>query len=175
MYEHLASFFGGPPNKHHFALYEAWAKGPSCYGMVMTGNVQVDPGHLTLGRDMVLPAEISEASIAPFRQLATAIHTAPQSLAIMQLSHSGRQASRLTSGFQRPLSPGSIRVGSEVSWSNFISKLFYTLLFPQPRAMTPEDIQHVIGRFVLGAELACEAGFDGIQLHAAHGCPSSLF
>jgi 2,4-dienoyl-CoA reductase-like NADH-dependent reductase (Old Yellow Enzyme family) len=42
--------------------------------------------------------------------------------------------------------------------------------FGQPRALTLEEIQtEVIDRFVYAAKYCKNAGFDGIQLHSAHG------
>ena len=41
--------------------------------------------------------------------------------------------------------------------------------------MTEEDIQDVINRFVFTAKIARESGFDGIQLHSAHGYLLSQF
>lgn len=38
-----------------------------------------------------------------------------------------------------------------------------------PRAMTQADIAHAVGEFTQSARLAIEAGFDGIELHAANG------
>ncbi|KAJ2922232.1 hypothetical protein H1R20_g14867, partial [Candolleomyces eurysporus] len=89
----------------------------------------------------------------------------------MQLSHPGRQFSNVIGArlSPSPLAPSSVRVGSEIPWSNFASKLFYTLLFQKPTEMTVEDIERAINRFVFGAELAHKSGFDGIQIHAAHG------
>ncbi|KAF5324442.1 hypothetical protein D9611_004337 [Ephemerocybe angulata] len=168
LYEHLADFHGGPPNKHHLALYEAWSKGTQGYGMVLTGNVQVSREHLTLGRDMVIPSHISDVTIEPFKRLSNVIHSNGTSLAIMQLSHTGRQSSNIITGtLSRPLAPSAIRLGNEISGS--LAKLFYWLLFRTPKAMVPGDIDHVVDRFVLGAQVALQSGFDGIQLHAAHG------
>ena len=38
-----------------------------------------------------------------------------------------------------------------------------------PKAATVDDIKRIIGEFRSGAERAKRAGFDGIQLHCAHG------
>lgn len=47
--------------------------------------------------------------------------------------------------------------------------LFGTWTFGKPRAATKEDIQHIIDSFAHAAEYLERAGFDGINLHAAHG------
>lgn len=183
MYEHLAAFGGGPPNAYHLNLYLQWAK--HGWGMIITGNVAVSDNHLTLGRDLVLPksSEVSaENAMLPFKRLAEAMHgidsnvdntpvIANKTLAIMQLNHSGRQSSNFLGGrmpFQAPMAPSAIRVTP--SDSSLISRAANALMFQVPKAMTHTDIQRVIDRFVEGAVLAYRTGFDGVQLHAAHGC-----
>jgi 2,4-dienoyl-CoA reductase-like NADH-dependent reductase (Old Yellow Enzyme family) len=47
--------------------------------------------------------------------------------------------------------------------------------FGKPRAMTEQDIQEVITRFVRSAELVKAAGFSGVQIHSAHGYLLSQF
>jgi 2,4-dienoyl-CoA reductase-like NADH-dependent reductase (Old Yellow Enzyme family) len=45
----------------------------------------------------------------------------------------------------------------------------HSSMFSQPKAMTTADIEEVIQRFATTAQLAQQAGFDGVQIHAAHG------
>jgi 2,4-dienoyl-CoA reductase-like NADH-dependent reductase (Old Yellow Enzyme family) len=184
MYEHLASFRGGPPNHYHYRLYSLWAK--HNWGMVVTGNVQVCASHLTLGRDMVMPSIITEDTVKPFRALAAAMHNKytslddvdlrrpdSRALAIMQLSHAGRQSPNIIGGrfpFARPLGPSATAIGYGSVNTNLLSKIIHRLLFRTPRAMSLADIDNVVEAFVRGAEVAVQAGFDGVQLHAAHGC-----
>jgi 2,4-dienoyl-CoA reductase-like NADH-dependent reductase (Old Yellow Enzyme family) len=166
-YEHLAPLLGGPPTRAHCALYARWAAGG--WGMVVTGNVQVAPEHLTLGRDLVLPRALDAPGLAPFRALARAARGVG-TLAIMQLSHAGRQSPVLLGGrrpFARAVAPSAIPLRGRGGW---FARVVYTVMFPAPRALTPVEIDGVISRFVLGARVAHAAGFDGIELHAAHGC-----
>lgn len=172
MYEHLASFGGGPPTGAHIGLYALWGIGG--WGMVMTGNVQIDSGHLTLGRDLLLPFVLDESSIRPFLGLARAIHGAHEKppLAIMQVSHSGRQCASFIGGrplFHPPLAPSAVPLGrtSKRSW---LEKQLYKLMFITPKAMELSDIDEVVTSFVRCGELAVRAGFDGVELHASHGC-----
>jgi 2,4-dienoyl-CoA reductase-like NADH-dependent reductase (Old Yellow Enzyme family) len=44
-----------------------------------------------------------------------------------------------------------------------------------PRALTTEEVQSIIARFVKTSEVLYEAGFDGVELHAAHGYLISQF
>ncbi|KAL0579247.1 hypothetical protein V5O48_002751 [Marasmius crinis-equi] len=168
LYEHLADFWGGPPNYFHCKLYSKWAK--YGWGMIITGNVQVSNTHLALGRDMVVPQQLDEESLAPFRRLALSMHDGENTLAIMQLSHAGRQSSNFIGGrfpFVPPYGPSAIPVAAEAPGGLF--SLFHKLMFQTPRAMTLTDIEQTISGFVRGAELAILSGFDGIQLHVAHG------
>ncbi|KAF4619445.1 hypothetical protein D9613_005353 [Agrocybe pediades] len=177
MYEHLASFFGGPPNDYHLRLYSEWAKHD--WGMIITGNVQIMKDHGTLGRDMAIPASLdADELLQPFRELADAIHgvRSPcdgmrrnKTLAIMQLNHTGRQAANVIGGrlpLKPPLAPSAVRVGSG---KDLGSRMLNTLLFQVPQAMSHTDVCFVMDRFVDGAILAHRTGFDGVQLHAAHG------
>ncbi|KIO14080.1 hypothetical protein M404DRAFT_120904, partial [Pisolithus tinctorius Marx 270] len=208
MYEHLSNFSGGPPNIYHFALYSEWAK--HGWGMVITGNVQVDKHHLTLGRDMVVPNVLNDETLAPFKRLAQVIHGdvvvengkyshssrhEVRPLAIMQISHPGRQSPIVVGGrlpFVPPKAPSPVRVGSvaqksavcpEVNFSSSIQSteegpakdmpwttaLSLRVLFQVPQEMTIDDIRDVQQGFLRAALTASKAGFDGIQLHCAHG------
>ncbi|THH30911.1 hypothetical protein EUX98_g3302 [Antrodiella citrinella] len=129
LYEHLATFHGGPPNAMHHALYACWATGG--WGMIITGNVQVASDQLGLGRDVVVPADISPSSptLHPFVRWAELIHglgvggegkarngggekaeTEPGTLAIMQIVHTGRQSPNFLGGralFVPPKAPSA--------------------------------------------------------------------
>ncbi|KAF4564679.1 hypothetical protein EYR36_002617 [Pleurotus pulmonarius] len=169
MYEHLAALWGGAPNPYHFSLYSQWARGG--WGMVLTGNFQVSGKHLTLGRDVVIPQQITDASLKPFIQLADAMHGSERSLAIMQLSHAGRQSANFIGGrwpFAPPRAPSPVRVGSSSS-AGFFVDVFHWLCFQTPDPLTPAEIDDVVEAFVRGAHVAAQSGFDGVELHAAHG------
>ncbi|KAI0045015.1 FMN-linked oxidoreductase [Auriscalpium vulgare] len=190
MYEHLAALFGGPPTPSHLSLYAQWAGGG--WGMIVTGNIQISADHLTLGRDMVIPETVTRESLRPFVALAQAMK-APRNITVgqdasdtepfsghpsvlMQLSHAGRQSPSFIGGrlpFIPSLAPSPIRVGSSASSAKprdgWLSNIIWRALFPIPRPMTVVDIQRVVDRFVEGARVALEAGFDGVQIHASHG------
>ncbi len=167
--------------------------------MVMTGNVQVKTDHLSLGRDMVVPIVLTSETIQPFKDLASVIHGSisvgssrsegkdggTNALAILQLSHSGRQSPNVLGGrwpFIRPLAPSPVALNMKPSGQalktdsrsnstpSLFSSLIQALMFQTPRAMTSSSIDDVISAFARGAELAARSGFDGIELHAGHGC-----
>lgn len=157
--------------------------------MIITGNIQVSREHLTLGRDIVVPEVLNEETLAPFEKLARTIHakdsrersTCP--LAIMQLSHVGRQSPNFVGGRRLgvpPMAPSPVRLGSNerVCSHDVVTPLdvqntphpYFRVLFQKPREMTLYDIKHVQQAFIRGALGALKAGFDGVQLHCAHGC-----
>lgn len=176
MYESLANFGGGPPNSQHFKLYARWGNGG--WGMLISGNVQVDPLHLSLGRDLVVPEILSPETIAPYVQLRQAMtagtsDTRARPLTILQLNHTGRQCPRIMGGRGifggAPSAASSVPVRSRDKRDGLVSQLAFWFMFPTPKTLSIQDIDAVIERFVRGARLAHEAGFDGIQLHASHG------
>lgn len=117
---------------------------------MITGNVVVDAihresaGNVYVGSDLIIP------SLQEWTTAAKENNTAVWA----QISHAGRQTSRFLT--RRPLAPSEIQ----------LKKLF---LFGKPRAMSASDIEEVIRRFVDVARICKEGGFDGIQLHSAHG------
>ena len=140
--------------------------------MISTGNVQVASDHLTLGRDMVVPPDLADDDVAPFSALANALHISPNTLAIMQLSHAGRQSPNILGGrglLSPAVAPSAIALGAR-SRDGWIARLLYRTLFPTPRALSEGELDHIVEQFVRGAKLAAVAGFDGVELHNAHGC-----
>jgi 2,4-dienoyl-CoA reductase-like NADH-dependent reductase (Old Yellow Enzyme family) len=179
LYEHLAVLGGGPPNEYHFAVYSEW--GRSNWGMVFTGNVQVADDHLTFGRDLTLPKDLSDESLEPYRRLAALMQgRAPGApltesehpLAIAQLNHTGRQSMNFVGGrvMSAPLGVSPIRVGDSFSNLSAFQAAFHKVAFATPKEMTAEQVEHVISRFAYGAQALHKAGFDGVEIHAAHGC-----
>ncbi|KAL1758902.1 hypothetical protein FB107DRAFT_206322 [Schizophyllum commune] len=132
---------------------------------------------------MIIPDTDDANACAQFRNLATAMKGQNQkrALAIVQLNHTGRQSANFIGGrppFVAPLAPSPIRVGSGKHIRGVIDALtyaFHALLFHTPREMTLRDIDEVVAQFVHGAHVVRESGFDGIQLHCAHGYLLSEF
>ena len=83
----------------------------------------------------------------------------------LQLSHAGRKGSRCVPW------EGHETVAAEKGGFSLIapSALAYDKGYPTPREMTGDDIERVISAFADAAQRAHKAGFDGVQIHAAHG------
>lgn len=148
---------GHLPGDDIFKLYQTWANGGA--GLLITGNVMVDH------RAMTGPGGISlEAATAlePFKQWAS-VAKQNNTQVWMQLNHPGRQVYAAMGG--TVLSPSDVALD--------MGK--HSNLFGQPTPMTEIDIKELIERFVVSASRAIEAGFDGVQIHAAHGYLLSQF
>lgn len=148
--------------------YGSWADGG--WGMLLTGNVQVDAAYLGTPRDVALNREKvpREVTLASWTQWAKEI-SKNGTPAIMQLNHPGRQSTigaGSRSYFAKTIAPSAIPLNLG---SGFLANFLRDLVFGTPREMTINEIHDVIGRFTEAALLASDAGFAGIQLHAAHG------
>jgi 2,4-dienoyl-CoA reductase-like NADH-dependent reductase (Old Yellow Enzyme family) len=92
-------------------------------------------------------------------------HSAVGTKTAVQLAHAGRKASTYW-----PFSGehGSVPV-SDGGWETLGPTDDAFGRYAAPRAMTEEDIQKVISDFAAAAALAVDAGFDSMEIHAAHG------
>jgi len=88
----------------------------------------------------------------------------------LQLWHVGRVSSSKVNGLQ-PLAPSAC-IAKDTSVYIFDGALNGDATFipvEEPKAMSQDDIQQVIEEFRIGAKNAIEAGFDGVEIHAANG------
>lgn len=119
-------------------------------GMCIAGGTVVAP-HSTHRTRMLTEAWRPEA-FAGLRLRAEAMH-AGGAAAVLQLLHLGRE----TLGaeiYHYPVAPSAVRSPREPT---------------SPRALTEGEIDEIVEGFRVSARHAAEAGFDGIELHAAHG------
>lgn len=162
MTEHMADPQSNLPNEKHIKVYEVWANGG--LGTCITGNVQVDKRYLEGPRNVVLERD---TPLEKFCELAKACKMSG-CLAIMQISHAGRQCP--SSVCSQPLCPSKVALKMPG-----LPSLMTGLMVRQPREMTSVDIEDVVERFAITAQRAEEAGFDGVQVHSAHGYLLSSF
>lgn len=157
----------GLPGAHYISSYGAWAKGG--WGMVLTGNVQVDQRHLGQPADVVYNDALPrEQMLASWRAWAEACrrHDTPT---LVQINHPGRQ-SPAGSGdrgiFEKTVAPSAVPLDFG---DGIAQRLASALVFGTPRAMTATEVEDTVQRFAETARLVAEAGFDGVEIHAAHG------
>jgi 2,4-dienoyl-CoA reductase-like NADH-dependent reductase (Old Yellow Enzyme family)/thioredoxin reductase len=120
-------------------------------GLIMTELVTVD---FPLGNGIERQLSIDDDKYIPgFRKLTAEIHR-HGSKVFIQLNHAGNRAKAESLG--RP---------ALVSASNVPSSLIRL----EPKPLTPEEISKLVDAFGQAAHRAKESGFDGIDLHFAHG------
>jgi 2,4-dienoyl-CoA reductase-like NADH-dependent reductase (Old Yellow Enzyme family) len=148
---------GQAPDDRLIALYHRWGVGGA--GVLITGNVMVHAEALTGPGGIVLDAN---SPLVPFKAWAKAGKAGGAKM-WMQISHPGRQVNANMPGVVWGPSDIAVDVGK------------HSKRFGRPSAMTPQQISATIARFVTTAARAEEAGFDGVEVHAAHGYLLSQF
>ena len=156
MEENMADEMGNPSAQLR-GLYQQWAKGGA--GLLITGNVMVDGLAMTGPGGVVLD---EDSPLEPFQQWAKSAQQNDTQV-WMQINHPGRQVFSALKG--KALSPSDIQVDLGKR-SDMLAK---------PKALSESEIEDIIERFALTARRAEEAGFDGVQIHAAHGYLLSQF
>lgn len=136
-------------------LYETWGAGG--LGLIITGNVMVDGDELGEPNNVVLD---SEADLDKFRAWTSAAKKNGAQI-WAQLNHPGRQAPSAISRVTVAPSAIKLKIGN--------------LAFREPHALTDFEIRGIIQKFARTAELCKQAGFDGVQIHGAHGYLVSQF
>jgi len=137
----------------HLELFRALAEGE--VGLIITGHAYVErlgiasPGQTGIDED---------AAVESLRRITETVHQTPSKI-FLQIAHAGRQTKiRLAGG--TPVAPSPV----------------YDPVFKiTPRELSSDEIRALIGRFIAAAGRAVQAGFDGVQVHVAHGYLLSSF
>lgn len=114
------------------------------------------------------PGIYSAEQIAGWKKVTDAVH-AKDGAIFAQLWHVGRVTHPGNIGGKQPISSSALKAENvKVFIDNGTDEPGFVDVV-EPRAMTKEDIQKVIEEYRWAALNAIEAGFDGIELHAANG------
>ena len=139
-------------------LYGIWSDGGS--GILLSGNIQVDGDHLERPGNVIVDGKLSANAFKALEKMASA-GTRHGNHLWAQISHAGRQTQKIVN--PSPKAPSAVRLRLPQSQ------------FGEPVALTSEEITTLIDRFVDCAVTCKEAGFTGVQFHAAHGYLLSQF
>ena len=144
------------PKKNITTLYKRWAEGGT--GLIITGNIMVDP------KGTAEPGNIVFDKNSNMEILKNWANQGQQHGAkiMVQLNHPGKQVPKTIA--KETVAPSAVPLG------NGLNKLFST-----PRALTTSEVEELVQKFVTSAKVAKEAGFSGVQIHAAHGYLISQF
>jgi 2,4-dienoyl-CoA reductase-like NADH-dependent reductase (Old Yellow Enzyme family)/thioredoxin reductase len=138
---------GGKAGESIIEYYAARARGG--FGLLITEFVCISPEGQALPGQMML---YSDDNIPGFKDLADRVHKEGGKI-FMQIHHAGRQTASAITGMQ-PVAPSAIPcpVNMEI-----------------PKALTTEEVYELIEKFGDTAGRAKKAGFDGVEIHGAHG------
>lgn len=130
-------------------------------GLIITEGTAPSPNGLGYAR---IPGLYTDEQVAGWKKVTDAVH-AQDSKIFVQLMHSGRIAHPLNMPEGAEVVAPSPIAAEGTIWTDQEGMLPH----PTPKEMTAEDIQELIGEFVNASLKAVEAGFDGVELHAANG------
>jgi N-ethylmaleimide reductase len=130
-------------------------------GLIITEGTSPSPNGLGYAR---IPGLFNDAQVQGWKLVTNAVHAKGGKI-VVQLMHTGRvsHAANLPTGAE-VIGPSSETCPGEM-WTDTQGSQPHIA----PRAMNADDIKTVIQEYATAARLAIEAGFDGIELHAANG------
>lgn len=139
----------GAPTEEMIAFYEARAIGG--VGLIYTEVCRVNDVH---GAAMLRQLSLThDRNIEPMSRLTSAVHKHGTKI-FCQLHHPGRETSRALLGGAPVVAPSAIMC-------KFTKE--------ETRALTHDEVVELVQQFIDAAVRAQKAGFDGVELHAAHG------
>jgi len=143
----------GNVSDNQIELYRRLAEGE--VGLIITGHAFVQPSGKASPRQT---AVYDDRFLEGLARIPATVHRYPARV-FLQIAHAGRQTKERLCGCV-PVSPSAVY--------DPVSKVL-------PRELSGEEIQTLVADFVAAAGRAKRAGFDGVQLHAAHGYLISSF
>jgi N-ethylmaleimide reductase len=130
-------------------------------GLIVTEGTSPSPNGIGYAR---IPGLYNAEQVAGWKLVTDAVHAKGGKI-IVQLMHTGRvtHVANLPAGAEVVAPTAAVCPGQMYTDSQGMQD------YSVPRPMTEGDIAHAIAEYVQSAKLAIEAGFDGIELHAANG------
>lgn len=148
----------GRPTAALDRLYGLWSDGGA--GLLIGGNLVIDRDHLERPGNVVIesaPDADMHERLARWARAATRGGNHFWS----QISHSGRQTPAIVN--RHPKSASDVKLGLPGGQ------------FGQPEPLTLDEIDDLVRRWAVAAKACQDAGFTGVQVHAAHGYLMSQF
>ncbi len=136
----------GRPTAQLKQLYQELVSGG--VGLIITGHMYVHPSGKAHAE---MTGIYSDELIPDLAELADAVHQAGGRV-VVQINHGGMQCSREV--VPETIAPSAVE-------APFLKR--------SPRAMAPSEIDSVIQAYGQAARRVKQAGFDGVQIHGAHG------
>ncbi len=130
-------------------------------GLIVTEGTSPSPNGLGYTR---IPGCFNQAQVEGWKLVTSAVHAKGGKI-FMQIMHTGRVSHMAN------LPAGAVVVGpsADVCPGEMYTDSSGMQPHTAPREMSEADVKHAIAEYVNSAKLAIEAGFDGVELHAANG------
>lgn len=111
-----------------------------------------------------MPGLYTTKQVELWKKITDSVHNEGGKI-VLQIMHTGRigHSNNLPDG-ARVLGPSAIAQKGETTTYDFEKQPF-----PIPEEMTTTEVQTAVNEFATSARLAVQAGFDGIEIHGAHG------
>lgn len=137
----------GNATEQLIAYHEAKAKGK--WGLIITEDYRISP---EAGASAALPGLYNDSQIEGHKKLTDRVHAVGGKI-VAQIYHAGWESKRSFTG-ECPFSVTAVKKQS---------------MAEMPEALSVEKIQKIIQQFADCAVRAQKAGFDGVEIHGAHG------
>lgn len=135
------------PTQGQIDLFRRWSAGGAA--VLITGNTSVDRWHLEHAGNFVLDPQSDLDQVTRLTEAAKS----GGSVILAQLAHAGRQTPEAVNPTPTSISTEEMELPG----------------YGAPRQATDADLKAVIDKFSRSARLAQQTGFDGVQIHGAHG------
>lgn len=150
----------GVANDWHLVHYPTFARGGA--GLVIVEATAVVPEGRISPQDLGIWGDEHIPQLARIAELVKGFGAG----AAIQLAHAGRKAST------HPMLPdtptGSVPI-ADGGWQTVAPSVIPFGDFDPPRALSGDEVRGVVDAFVAAADRAVRAGFDAVEVHAAHG------
>ncbi len=127
-------------------------------GLIITESLMISP---TARGYPNTPAIFSRAQVAGWKKVTRKVHERGGKI-FAQIWHTGRVSHPVYLNGEKPLAPSSVPLTGRIPRTEGLE-------YGTPREMTETDIQQIIREFARAAANARQAGFDGVEIHAANG------
>jgi N-ethylmaleimide reductase len=128
-------------------------------GLIITECTMIAPNTSAFVTE---PGIYTAEQVAAWKKITDAVHAKGGQI-VMQIWHAGRAAHPANNHGVESVAPSAIAISGEVQ--TLIGKVEQAV----PRALTSEEIPELVAAFAAAAKSAIEAGFDGVEVHAANG------
>lgn len=146
---------GGVPQDLNVTYYAQRASA----GLIVTEATPISP--MAHGYP-ALPGIYTEAQVAGWKKVTDAVHAKGGKI-VIQLWHVGRISHPSLIGGQTPVAPSAIKpAGKAFTYQGLVD-------YVTPRALERNELPAIVQEYVIAAKNALNAGFDGVEIHAANG------